>query len=214
MKIKWLGHSSFYIEGSAGFRIVTDPYNNIGFEMPAVTADAVTISHKHYDHNNIPAVGGNPRVFDKEGYFDFNGIKFNALKTFHDDSDGQKRGENLIFKFDFEGIMFCHLGDIGHNINRQLIKFIKPVNVLMIPIGGKYTINAFVAREYVETLKPNIVIPMHFKTKGLNIDIDKPDMFFKLFKDNDIKFYKGGCLEINEKEIKGISPTVIVFSNI
>ena len=115
MNIKWLGHSCFVLTESTGTVIVTDPYGKeVGFSMPPVTADAVTVSHKHFDHCNVKAVGGNPKVLDSVGSYEINGVHIAAFLTYHDQENGKKRGENNVFNYRLDGVDVCHLGDIGH----------------------------------------------------------------------------------------------------
>lgn len=194
MKIRYLGHSCFQLIESTGTSIVCDPYGDVGFFMPHVCADAVTVSHAHYDHNNVGAVTGEPVVFDQEGQFEISGITIQAIKCWHDGEKGAKRGQNLIFKFRMDGIEVCHLGDLGEKCTASLIEAVLPVQVLLIPVGGNYTIDAAQAKEYVDRIRPSIVIPMHYKTKGLNIDIAELDEFTDLF--------DGEILKTNESEIK------------
>lgn len=184
MKIRYLGHSCFQLTESTGTSIVTDPYGDVGFDLPRVNADVVTVSHSHYDHNNVGAVGGKPIVLNKEGNYEIGGVRITAIKCFHDDEYGAKRGDNLIFKFRMDGIEVCHLGDMGEECSSSLLEALLPAHVLLIPVGGTYTINAEQAKEYVDRIMPSVVIPMHYKTKGLEIDIEKVDEFTDLF-DND-----------------------------
>ena len=114
MKIRYLGHSCFLLTESTGTRILTDPYGDVGFKMPRVEADVVSVSHGHYDHNNVKAVGGKPVVLDKEGQYEVGGVEIIAVKSYHDNANGEERGENLIFKFRLDGIEVCHLGDFAH----------------------------------------------------------------------------------------------------
>lgn len=181
MKIRYLGHSCFFLADSAGTSIVTDPFESVGFPMPAVSADAVTVSHQHFDHNNVSAVGGAPTVFDREGNYKLGEVKISAFSSFHDEVNGQKRGRNLIFKFHMDDLNVCHLGDLGEDCSPALIKKLSPVDVLLIPVGGNYTIDAVRAKEYVDRLKPAYVIPMHYKVLGLEIDIAPVDGFVSLF---------------------------------
>ncbi len=182
MKIRYLGHSSFLLTESTGTAIVCDPYDgSVGFEMPEVTADAVTVSHHHFDHDNAGAVSGNPVVLDREQGYELPGVDIKAVKSFHDDAGGSLRGENIIFKFRMDGLDVCHLGDIGEECSAELIEAILPVNVLMIPVGGNYTIDAAMAKEYVDRIMPDVVIPMHYRTKDCKIDIEKVDGFLSLF---------------------------------
>lgn len=196
MKIRYLGHSCFSLTESTGTTIVTDPYGNVGYRMPSVKADAVTVSHAHYDHNNVAGVLGNPIILDKEGTYEIGGVEISAIKSYHDRGKGKERGENLIFKFRMDGLDICHLGDLGEECSSSLIETLLPVHVLLIPVGGKYTIDAEQAKEYVDRIMPSIVIPMHYKTKGLTLDIDKPDDFLNQFEDEEVE-----CVEKNELEL-------------
>ena len=134
MKIQWLGHSCFKLTESTGTTVVTDPYSDVGYTMPCVTADAVTISHDHYDHNNLAAVAGSPVVFTKPGVFDIKGVRITGTASHHDAEEGKLRGKNIIFKYRMDGLDICHMGDIGHECTPQLLESILPVNVLLLDI--------------------------------------------------------------------------------
>ena len=200
MKIRYLGHSCFQLTESTGTSIVTDPYGDVGFDLPRVNADVVTVSHSHYDHNNVDAVGGKPIVLNKEGNYEIGGVHITAIKCFHDDENGAKRGENLIFKFRMDGIEVCHLGDMGEECSSSLLEALLPVHVLLIPVGGNYTIDAEQAKEYVDRIMPSVVVPMHYKTKGLEIDIEKVDEFTDLFDDDDMEEVE--VIESEESELE------------
>lgn len=201
MKIRYLGHSCFEFTESTGTTIVTDPYGDVGFQMPKTRADAVTVSHSHYDHNNVKAVGGNPVIFDREGQYEIGGVDITAIKSYHDDENGAKRGDNLIFKFRMDGVEVCHLGDLGEECSSSLIETLLPIHVLLIPVGGNYTIDAQQAKEYVDRIMPSYVIPMHYKTKGLDIDVEKPDDFIDLFDEEDVEDFEGSELELFRDDI-------------
>ncbi len=202
MKIRYLGHSCFVLTESTGTSIVTDPYGDIGFTLPqGITADAVTVSHSHYDHCNVAAVGGNPAVFDREGQYEIGGVGITAIKCYHDDEEGHRRGQNLIFKFRMDGLEVCHLGDIGEECSSALIEKLLPVHVLLIPVGGTYTIDSEQAKEYVDRLMPSIVIPMHYKVKGLDLDVDKVNEFTDLFDDEEVEEEEVVELERSELEL-------------
>lgn len=211
MKIQYLGHSSFKLTESTGTSVVTDPYDpSVGISMPEVSADAVTISHHHYDHDNYKAVGGNPRVIDRETSYDLPGVEINAVGSFHDDEGGKKRGENIIFKFRMDGLDICHLGDLGEPCSAELIEKILPVDVLMIPVGGNYTIDAETAKDYIDRIMPEVVIPMHYKVKDLKIDIAKLDEFTDLFdreivEDNDISE-----IELSRSDLNGETRIIVL----
>ena len=168
MKITWLGHSAFRLEESTGTTVVTDPYAEslVGYRMQRVNADAVTLSHHHRDHDEVNAVGGAPQVLDAVGSWDIKGVGIMSMHSWHDSEQGARRGPNLIFKYRMDGVDLCHLGDIGEECGAETGDLIGTVNVLMIPVGGNYTIDAVQAKEYVDFLMPDIVIPMHFKIDG------------------------------------------------
>ncbi len=187
MKIKWLGHSSFLLTESTGISVLTDPYDErmVGYGYnTAPKVDIVTMSHGHADHNFIEAVKGCKQVYDKPEKFEFEGrVHITGISTYHDECDGKKRGNNIIFKFGMDGVNICHMGDIGEPCSPELIERLLPVDVLMIPVGGNYTIDAEQAKEYVDKLMPQIVIPMHYKIKHCELDIDKVEPFIRLFDD-------------------------------
>lgn len=180
MIIEYFGHSSFRLTSAAGESIVTDPFGEVGFSMPSVQADVVTISHDHYDHNNYKAVRSDI-ILNKKGKYSFHGVKIEAIECFHDEVEGKKRGPNLIFLFVIDGLIVCHMGDIGEPCHSALLQKIGKVDVLLLPVGGHYTIDFQEAIEYVEKLHPHIVIPMHYKTSDLSVDIASADHFLEHF---------------------------------
>lgn len=211
MKIRYLGHSCFVLTESTGTTIVTDPYGNIGYSLPRVEADAVTVSHDHYDHANVHAVKGKPLVLNEEGQFEVEGVTVTAIRSYHDNENGERRGENLIFKFRMDGVEVCHLGDLGEECSSSLIEALLPVHVLLIPVGGTYTLDGEQAKEYVDRIMPSIVIPMHYKTKGLKMDIDRADDFIDLFEREEVE-ENGECeIELFRDDINEDSTRVIVL---
>ena len=215
MKIKWLGHSSFLLEESTGTSIVTDPYEGdyVGIPYPEVRADIVTISHGHNDHNAVKAVSGNPKVIDSVGFWEIDGVDINTLESNHDHHGGTRRGKNLICKFRLDGVDVVHMGDIGEEIPPELGEAIGPVIVLLIPVGDNYTIGAEQAKEYVDFLMPDIVIPMHYKTPSCQLDIDKLRPFLQLFDDEHIRYVEGDSIELDREDFDGESTKVIVFDD-
>ncbi len=212
MKLTWLGHSSFRLEESTGTTIVTDPFDPyVGYDMPAVSADIVTVSHGHKDHSNVGAVEGNPTVIRNAGFCEIGGVHMLAGKSYHDDSKGADRGENLIFKFRMDGVELCHMGDIGEECSVMLVESIMPVNVLLIPVGGTYTVDAEGAKEYVDRIMPDVVIPMHYKTKDCDFDIAKLNEFLDLFDDEDIVYIDGNSVEFDRADFDGESTKVYVL---
>ncbi len=211
MKIEYLGHSCFKLIESTGTSVVCDPYDeSVGYDLPEVTADAVTVSHHHYDHDNVKNVSGAAEVIDKECSHDLPGVEISAIRSFHDEKRGKKRGENLIFKFRMDGIDICHMGDLGEACSPELIDLLLPVNVLLIPVGGTYTIDAEMAKEYVDRIMPDVVIPMHYREKGCKLDIDKVDDFLGLFDEECIEEVDGGAIELMRNDLSG-DTKVIVF---
>ena len=167
MKLKWLGHSCFLITSDTGLKIIADPYSTgggINYSPVNEAADIVTVSHGHLDHNNVAAVPGKPEVITGSGTKTAKGIQFKGIASHHDKSRGKERGANTIFCFTVDGIKLCHLGDLGHDLSREEIAQIGNVDLLLIPIGGFFTIDAKVASQVVDDLKPKVVAPMHYKT--------------------------------------------------
>ena len=212
MKIRYFGHSCFKLTESTGFSVLTDPFKGIGYELPkGITADVVTVSHDHYDHNNASAVAENSKILRKDGFFDFDDVKIVGIKSYHDEKGGALRGENVIYKFRMDGLEICHLGDLGEECSAELIELLLPVNILLIPIGGKYTINAKQAKEYVDMLMPDIVIPMHYKTKNSNIDIDKPQSFLEEFDEEDVTISHKEELEFSREDLTTEKTKIILM---
>jgi len=213
MKIKWLGHSCFLLEESTGTKVVTDPYScEVGHKMPQVEADAVTISHNHKDHNNAADVLGNPEIISSVGAFEVDGIHIYSIPTFHDDSNGKIRGGNLIFKFRLDGVEVCHLGDIGQECSANILDAIGSTNVLIIPVGGNFTIDADTAKDYVDKIMPDIVIPMHYKTENCVYNIDYVEDFLDYFEEDCITYIEGTELELDRTQFdRDFETKVIVF---
>lgn len=211
MKIEYLGHSCFKLTESTGTSVVCDPYGEeVGYGVPKVSADAVTVSHHHFDHDCVKAVGGAGTVIDAEGSYELPGVDIDGLKSYHDEVGGSKRGGNVIFKFRMDGIDVCHMGDLGEECTSELIDRILPVNVLMIPVGGNYTIDAEMAKEYVDRIMPDIVIPMHYRAKGCKIDIDKVEEFTDLFDGDSVEEIEEGELELMRSDLRGDTKVIVL----
>lgn len=180
MKIKYLAHAAFLITSEKGTRIVTDPYETSpGLNHGAIkeTADIVTVSHEHGDHNNVSAVKGNPKIVKASE--EVKGISFKAVATTHDDKGGSQRGKNTVFCFNVDGINVCHAGDLGHELTADQVKAIGKADVLMIPVGGFFTIDARTATKVCDQIKPKVIIPMHYKTDKLSFPIAGVEDFIK-----------------------------------
>ncbi|MBN2565433.1 MAG: MBL fold metallo-hydrolase [Candidatus Eisenbacteria bacterium] len=215
MKITWLGHSSFLLESEKGTRVVTDPFEAgsydgaVGYAPICTTADVVTVSHEHADHNAVGCVEGEPTVVRNPEAVTVKDVKIRGLSTFHDESKGQDRGRNTIYVMDLDGIRVGHLGDLGHILSADDIKTLGDVDVLLAPVGGYYTIGPEEARRTAEALGAKIVIPMHYKTDVLGFPIQPVDDFLKLMP----KVERAGSktIEIERKDL-GDSARVIVLN--
>ncbi len=179
MEITWYGHACFRLR-DRNVTIITDPYGpDIGYTLPRMRADIVTVSHGHADHSYVAGVKGKPRVLNGPGEYEIGGVFITGISTYHDKKKGAERGKNTAFLFEFDGLSVCHLGDLGHIPTQSQAAVLSQVNVLLIPVGGVSTINAAQAAEVVSLLEPQIVIPMHYKTKALNIKLDSVSKFLK-----------------------------------
>ena len=183
MIITWIGHSCFKIQdkvGPDGVTVVTDPFDkSIGLKPPSFEADIVTVSHDHYDHNNVKALRGQPYVIDTAGEYDVKGVVVYGIQSYHDEKQGQERGNNIIYRIEMDGIAVSHLGDLGHVLDNKQLEALAGTDILLIPVGGKYTLDAKKAVEVVSQIEPRIVIPMHYKIPGLKLDIAGADEFIK-----------------------------------
>lgn len=185
MRIKWLGHASFLITTEKGLKIITDPYSvggGISYKKIEESADIVTVSHKHGDHDNVATVKGRPEVVNAPGRRNVKGVDFQGINSYHDDTGGRQRGKNIIFCFSVDGIKVCHLGDLGQQLDASQITEITEidkVDILLIPVGGHFTIDAKGAGKICQKLNPKVVIPMHYKTAKCEYPIAGVDDFIK-----------------------------------
>lgn len=169
MEITYLGHSCFKLKGKAG-TVITDPFQkSIGFSLPSTTADLVTVSHGHDDHNNLDAikpagVREKPFIIQSAGEYEVSGISVFGYPTFHDDTNGTQRGNNIVFVIVIDGVTVVHLGDLGHDLSDSFIEKLGSVDVLLCPVGGNYTIGSKIAVNLIQEIEPSYIIPMHFKT--------------------------------------------------
>ena len=184
INIKWFGHSMWKIWNEK-VSIITDPFTDIGYPMPEnETADIVLSSHDHFDHNNIQLIKGNPQVVNTEGNFEIKGVKIETFPVWHDETNGSERGNNLLMKFTISEKTFLHCGDLGHICTTDVISKLGKIDVLFIPVGGFYTIDAKTAKEIVEMINPVIVFPMHYKTPVLDFPIATIEDYLKLIDDH------------------------------
>jgi len=183
MYITWLGQSCFKFQdkiGSDGVTLITDPFGvDAGLKVPHYEADIVTVSHGHHDHNNTGAIRGNPFIISTAGEYEIKGMFIEGVESAHDDKNGAERGENIIYRIEIEDISITHLGDLGHVLDTKQLEKLEGTDILLIPVGGKYTINAAKAVEVISQIEPRIIIPMHYKIPGLKADIDGVEKFIK-----------------------------------
>lgn len=181
MKVKWLGHASFLITADDGTRIITDPYGDypgLSYEPIDEAADIVVVSHKHGDHFGAK-IKGNPVMVTGAGKKEVGRIEFKGLETYHDTSRGSERGPNTVFCFTVDGLRICHLGDLGHQLSDPEIAEIGQVDILMVPVGGFFTIDAGTATGICDRIRPRVIIPMHYKTDKCTFPISGVDEFLK-----------------------------------
>ena len=173
--LKWYGHAFFLLTSPQGVRVAMDPFGNIGYPMPKVEADIVTVSHGHGDHNNPEAISGGPKILFglKKGGRNWNLISFrqkdvriSTYPAYHDESKGSKRGLNAIFVIEAGGLRVAHLSDIGQIPSEETLKAMGKIDILLVPVGGVYSIDGRQARELVSRLKPKMAIPSHYKTEA------------------------------------------------
>jgi len=210
LQIRWHGHSCFEITNEV--TVVTDPHDgrSIGIPAPNVKGDIILVSHDHYDHNSVKSVDKeDSKVVTDERKRTISGIQIEGVPTFHDEVRGTKRGKNIVYKFTIDGINFCHLGDLGHDLDKEIINNIGQIDILFIPIGGTFTIDANQAWNIINKVKPKIVIPMHYKIGGLSLPIAGIDQFLDK---NKYKILKVGNEIDIEKEDLPDEPEIWTFT--
>ncbi|MEF8880051.1 MAG: MBL fold metallo-hydrolase [Candidatus Thermoplasmatota archaeon] len=200
LQIRWHGHACFEITDAV--TVVTDPHDgrSIGIPAPNVAADIILVSHDHYDHNSIKTVEkNNSRAVRDSRKRNIDNVEIKGVNSYHDKAQGEKRGSNIIYKFVVDGITFCHLGDLGHNLDDETVDKIGEMDILFIPVGGNFTIDGREAWKVIEKLSPKIVVPMHFKIGGLSIPIAGLEEFME---ENKYKVFKvGNEIQINKEDL-------------
>lgn len=217
MNIQYYGQSCFKITTKPAGRatedvvIFTDPFDrSIGLRPPQGHADIVFVSHSHYDHNNVSALKDDPIVIDLPGEYSAKGVNAVGIDSFHDKKEGAERGHNTIFIFESEDLRICHLGDLGSNLTSSQLEEIDGVDILLIPIGGKVTIDGKEAAELVRKIEPKIVIPMHYKIKDSNLDIADEKKFCNEI--GNCANQKTSKLALKKKDLEGKSMEVLIMS--
>ena len=194
MQIKWYGHSCFLLTDSNGVRILTDPFSpKTMFELPAIEADAVTVSHDHDDHNYISAVVGSTKLIRTADEFEVGGVKIKGFMTYHDTMKGTLRGTNIMYRFEMDGMKVLHCGDLGEHLDDEAIEKIGKIDILLVPIGAIYTIDDLEARELANRLHARVVIPMHYRNPKLSFELCPLEPFVEAVRHCEV-YKMGECL--------------------
>jgi len=186
VQVQWFGQSFFQLTAANGLRVVIDPFDNTFFNYPipkGLTADVVLVTHEHADHSNVGVIGGSPFTLRSQkgvGKFNFRGVAFVGTAAFHDEAQGAERGRDTVYGFELDGVRFCHTGDLGCLLSDEQIKNIGPVDVLLLPVGGVFTLDTGKLDKLVAQLNPRVVVPMHFKTRHTpKLPIETVDGFLR-----------------------------------
>lgn len=201
MKITYLGHSCFQITSDLRTRITTDPFTGVGYSLQRVETDIVTVSHGHSDHNYLPAIASYELLADQAEKYVYKDVSLQGIQCFHDPLQGRLRGKNIIFKMVADGLTVCHLGDLGEPCHKEILEKIGEADILLLPIGGRYTIDAKQAKEYVEKIAPKAVIPMHYRPDDGTLNVSTAEDFLKLYEEKEIQTFKGE-ISLSEKDLE------------
>ena len=173
MNIEWMAHACFKVTLDSGKVIVFDPYDeSVGYKSQTIAADIVLVSHNHKEHACLKNITGNYKLINEEGSFDVDGVKIEGIASVGEKTTGEDKGANRLYKVTAEGITLLHMGDIGHIPDDEFIEKLGHIDILFIPVGGRYTIDGQEALEICKKIDPNIIIPMHYKTLFLELDLD------------------------------------------
>lgn len=210
MVINWFGQSCFRLEGKA-VSLLIDPFSKeIGLRPPRIKDQIVLITHKHFDHANREGVGPETMVIDGPGEYERSGIYVHGLLSYHDKQQGAERGLNTIYTIKIEDMVICHLGDLGQEkLTEEQMDQLENIDVLLIPVGGKYTLDYKEAVGIISQIEPKIMVPMHYKVPGLTIDLDSADKFIKEIGLTPEKMDK---LKITAKTLPTEEMKLVVFS--
>lgn len=217
MNIQYYGYSCFKItakpagRGQEEINVFIDPFDKtIGLRPPQGQADVVLITHDHAGHNNVAALKGNPGIIDIPGEYSIKGVSIVGIGTDHDDKGGQERGKNTIYLLDTEDVKLCHLGDLGTDLTEKQMEELDDIDILMIPIGGKTTIDAKKAIELIRKIEPKIIIPMHYKMNGMTADIDDEKNFCNEI--GNCSSVKTSKLNIKKKDLEEKNMEILVMT--
>jgi L-ascorbate metabolism protein UlaG (beta-lactamase superfamily) len=212
LRIRWHGHACFEIDGSV--RVVTDPHDgkSIGLSPPKVSADIVLISHNHFDHNAYQGVcGPDSKVVSDPVMTVEKGVRIEGITANHDANDGAKRGKITIFRFEVDGTSFCHLGDLGHTLDENLVDRIAPVDVLFVPVGDTFTIGPQAAKSVIDSIAPKVAAPMHYRVPGLGLSLQPVEKFLDAVKGRQV-VQVGNEVEFSREDLPENGTDIWVFS--
>lgn len=187
MKLQWYGHSCFLLTSEAGKRLVIDPYNeSVGYPVVPIAADVVVSTHRHLDHAYFSRITGDYTLCNEPTHYEAEGFVIDGIPCFHDEVQGAKRGNNIIFVVECDGARVAHCGDLGHLLSDEHLGGLKNIEALMIPVGGNFTIDAEFARQVARQIAPAHIVPMHFSMAGCKQPISGPEPFLEGFAPQDI----------------------------
>ena len=212
MRITWHGHSCF--ETGTDVKVITDPHNgsSIGIRPPVARGDVILVSHNHHDHNSVRTVKkSSSEVVTEPGARNVKGIDLVGFKAFHDEVRGDKRGTIIVFKWEQDGISFCHLGDLGHSLDDEMVSMIGKVDVLFVPVGDVFTVGAFEAANIVRKVKPSIAVPMHYKKGGLTLPLSTEEPFLQMLDDYPVTRV-GNAIDFDAEDLGEDGSEIWVFS--
>jgi L-ascorbate metabolism protein UlaG (beta-lactamase superfamily) len=214
MLIRWFGHASFLLQAADGTKVITDPYESgaynggIMHRSIDVEPDVVTVSHDHADHGYVEGVPGKFQTIVSSGSWNVKGVNISGIDCFHDLERGGVRGPNVMFAITIDEVRVAHLGDLGHELDSCEIEQLGTVDVLLIPVGGYYTIGPEQATRVVEKLNPKLVIPMHFKNEKINLTIGPVDDF--LCGKQNVKMPDTSEIEVTKETLPAATEIVVL----
>ena len=210
MTISWYGQSCFHLEGK-DVSVLIDPFSkDLGLKTPRLNDNIFLLTHEHFDHNNLEGVSPEAFVIRGPGEYETKGIFVHGISSFHDNMEGKERGLNTIYVVNFEDMNICHLGDLGQTkLTEEQVEAIGNIDILMVPVGGNYTIDGQQAAEIVSQIEPKVIIPMHYKIDGLKVDLDDNKKFLKSV---GLQPEKVDVFKINRKSLPQEEIKLVVFN--
>lgn len=209
MQIIWYGHSCFLIKTSTGKRILIDPFDsNLGYNNNFPKCDLITLSHSHFDSSSLNNYNSLTKVINEIGVLDMNFFKLEGFNSFHDKCNGLKRGPNIIYTFRSDKYSICHLGHLGHIPSSLILEKLKNIDILLVPIGGHFTLNGFEAANLCKLISPKYIIPMQYKTNKTSLYLDDPKNFIISMKH--VKKIKSNMLDISALDFNYESACILL----